>query len=352
VSLTRRIGRVLRVLAPVAALLIALLLLALLLLARPAPTGLLESWLVVFLGLSALPVGSLALLMLGHLLGEIWLDPIRSELEAAALATPLIALLALPMLWDLPELYPWARPGGDAGLTEARRVFFDPAFFRIRAAAYLAVWIVLAIWLTRPGRHLWASGIGLALLVPTATLAASDWIISRDPGWWSGLLGFAFLAQQLLAAAAAATLVTWVRPGFPSYERSMSLQRVFLTLLLLTLWAWFAHFLIVWMGNLPDEAAFYLSRQEGRGWLMLGVVLPAALAALILLLPSAWPEPRLSAACSLILLGHLGHTLWLVRPLDPAPWLQGTAFLLAALLWTGAMAVLLRGRPNLRAEEG
>ncbi|HZC14783.1 MAG TPA: hypothetical protein VE270_12260, partial [Thermoleophilaceae bacterium] len=74
-----------------------------------------EAWLLAFVLWTGLALGCLGLLMIGHLLGESWLHPVRSELEAGALTIPLAGLLGLPLLFDLAALYPWA---GAAGLPE------------------------------------------------------------------------------------------------------------------------------------------------------------------------------------------------------------------------------------------
>ncbi|HET6467379.1 MAG TPA: hypothetical protein VFG43_03280, partial [Geminicoccaceae bacterium] len=176
---------------------------------------LLEPWLLAFVLASGLALGCLGLLMVGHLLGESWLHPVRSELEAGARTVPLAGLLGVPLAFGLADLYPWAasEPLAGALLPPARAAYLEPTFFLARSAAYFVLWTALARWITRRGEHPRVAALGLALLVPTVGLASIDWIKSRELEWWSTLYPLAFSVTQLLGAMALAILVTLVRPG-------------------------------------------------------------------------------------------------------------------------------------------
>jgi hypothetical protein len=308
---------------------------------------LLEAWLLAFVTLSGLAVGSLGLLMIAHLLGDEWLDPIRPEFEAAALTTPLLALLALPLATGLDLLYPWTREAAVAELPPMRAKLLVPQLFLLRGALYLGAWTGLALWMTRTGRHGMASAIGLAILAATVSLAGLDWVSSREPQWWSNLFGFGFSVSQMLAALAAVLLVTLVRPGHPEPPLLRSLERALLTLALLTLWIWFVQFLIIWLANLPGEVTWYLARRDGWGWLMVGIVLPALIVAIVLLIPPGAEERIMIAASALLLVHHAGHMLWLIRPASPGAGVQIVDGVVGAglgALWFVWFRAALRGR--------
>ena len=314
--------------------------------------ALVETWLVAFVVLSGLAAGSLGLLMIGHLLGEDWLRPVRAELEAAALTMPLLAILALPLALGLGYAYPWVAPGTLPDIPAPRVAYLQPDFFLLRGAAYLAIWSGLAWWITSTRRHRQASAIGLALLVPTLTLAAVDWVMSRDPSWWSSVFGFAFSLSQLVAALAGAIFVSLVRLEHPSAARMRSLERALLTLTLMTLWVWFAQFLIIWSANLPDEVAYYLARTDWL-WLMLWVVLPALFGAIALLIPPGAGRATMTAGSGLLLVHHAAHMTWLIRP---TTWSTGLAWLHVLVLagigaiWAAWFGLAVRERPNPAAE--
>ncbi len=300
-----------------------------------------EGWFLGFVIIAGLTAASLGLLMIGHLLGDRWLAPIRDELEPVSWTMPVVVLLALPLSVGVDQLYPWV--GSPELLPQARRSWFTVDWFFVRSALYLAVWSVLAWITTRAGPHPVGSFVGLLLLAATFSLASLDWVMSREPHWWSSLFGFAFAVSQLLAALAAAILITVARQSHPASEELESIERALLTLALLTAWVWFAQFLVVWMANLPSEARWYVDRMNGGwGWLKLAVIVPTLALAILLLLPSHARSQRVLAACALLLVHHVAHMVWLVRPVEHAPALAATDVVTALviggvwLLWFAA----------------
>lgn len=274
--------------------------------------GMREAWLLAVIILSGFVVASLGLLMIGHLLGDVWLAPIRDELEPASWTMPLLALLALPLATAIGQLYPWV--AGAAELPSRRQAYLAEDWFVVRAALCLAVWVGLSVLIARAGPHRGASALGLALLAATFSIASVDWVMSREPHFWSSLFAFAFAVSQLLAALAAAILTSVVRQGHPERVELQSLERALLTLALLAAWTWFSQFLVVWMANLPDEAAWYVARRGSWAWLETWVAVPVLLLAIALLIPSRARRTRLLAACVLVLVHHVARMIWIIRP--------------------------------------
>ncbi|MBV1799932.1 hypothetical protein [Siccirubricoccus sp. G192] len=332
----------------------ALLLLALAAAALAAFGGpaLLEAWLFAFLFWASLALGSLGALAIGHLLKEEWLRPVRGPLEAAARTMPLLAVMAVPVLLGLAQLYPWAGPGGGAVLEGPRALWLQPWPFRLRAAGFLALWIGLAWLLARPGRpDRRLSALVFALLLPSVTLAAQDWSLSRDPAWFGSLQGIAAWVEGLAGALAAATLTALAR-GTPSREESMvGLERALLTLALAVLWLWFTQYIVVWMADLPAEAGWYLRRMRGGwAWMGLGLAVPALLAAILLAAPPRHGPWRMGLVCALLLVQHAAHLWWVVRP--DAPLALPPAWLDAAMLAGLGAAWLAWWREGLVARAG
>lgn len=316
------------------------------------PAAFRPAWLVGFLLWAGLGVGCLTVLMLGHLLGDPWLAPVRGELEAGALTLPLLALLSVPLLLGLADVYPWARPGGEAGLPETRARWLGGTAFVVRTAIYLAVWSALAWAMTRPGRHhRRLAAVGLMLVLPTVTLAGMDWVMSLDPAWLSSLYGLAFGVAQAVAALAAAILAATLRPDRDPPGRVASLTGALLALALASAWLWFVQFLVVWSADLPHEVAWYLARREGVWWwLMPGLTVPAAGLAALLLVGGRLRRLRwvLVAATLLLLVQHAAHLYWQVRPGTPdgAPsWRDALAVAAVGLFWLAAFVRTLPGRP-------
>jgi hypothetical protein len=248
------------------------------------------AWLL-FLGLA---LGGMANLMLHNLSGGAWGSAVRPTFVAAARLVPLAALLGIPVLVAMRQLYPIGES-----------VWFSAPFFAARSIAYLALWSAFGLWLR--SSVAW-SAIGLIVYVFTMSLAATDWIAALVPQWYSTGFGLVVAIGQMLGAMALAVAHAGLRA-----ERTD--RQVFLDLT----WAYlaFMQFLIVWVGNLPREIAWYLPRLQ-TGWVALGVILVvfhffAPLA--ILLFRSAKRSPLLLGSLAAALLAvHVIDVYWLVAP--------------------------------------
>lgn len=307
-----------------------------------------EATYAVFIAAAGFAMGSLGVLMIGHLMNEHWLAPVRSEAEAAGLTAPLLVLLGIPLALNLEQIFPWF--GSRAALSLPATTFLSPGFFILRSLVYLTVCSGLAFWLVRTRNLRRTSAVGLALLTPVMTFAAYDWVLSRDPLWWSSLFGFAFALSQLAAALAGAILVTLLKPEPASPTRMSSLERALMTLSLLTLWTWFAQFLIVWLANLPNEASWYLERSDPVSLALLGIALAAMLAAILVLIPSGVSRRGMILGSTLVLVQHVAHLVFILRPSPVLSWPDLGLAAGVAAVWGIAFAGLMRTRPTYAEE--
>ncbi|CAN5569624.1 hypothetical protein BH09PLA1_BH09PLA1_04740 [soil metagenome] len=255
--------------------------------------GYLVAWMFV-LGIS---LGSLAIVMLSHLVGGEWSWLVRRLGEAAACNLIATAVLFIPILFGLPYLFPWADPHQVAltPILQHKALYLNKTWFLIRAIIYFAIWISLALSLRRLSRQhdrtadnmplaraQRISAAGLVLIVITMTLASVDWILSRDPHWFSTVIGLLVVVGQ--AASGMAFLVFMLMriagrdPIVPVLERKHMIDLGNLLLTLVILWAYlsFAQFLIIWMGNTKEDINFYVERGMGvvsNGWKWLALLL-------------------------------------------------------------------------------
>src|SRR5262245_25027773 len=70
-----------------------------------------QSYLYAYIFWLGLALGCLGVLMLHNLSAGGWGVVIRRFLESGIMTLPLMALLFVPLLFDLSGLYEWARPG-------------------------------------------------------------------------------------------------------------------------------------------------------------------------------------------------------------------------------------------------
>ena len=135
---------------------------------------------------------------------------------------PLMAALFLPLVLGLSDLYEWARPDAVAAshILQYKAPYLNVPFFLARSAFYFAVWMGLAHFLARGStehdrtgdpriatRLRAVSAPGLVVYGLTVTFASVDWVMSRDPEWFSTMFGILFFGGQALSALTFAIVV-------------------------------------------------------------------------------------------------------------------------------------------------
>ena len=168
---------------------------------------------------------------------------------------------------------------------------------------YFAVWITFSHFLNRwsaeedgrpaDQRHRLArlSAPGLILYVFTITFAAVDWAESLQTPFYSTIWGFLFVAGQALTAMAFAIIAMWLLSSREPMSRVLKPSHFHdlgkLLLMMVMVWAYFtfSQLLIVWMGNLPHEIAYYLPRfWTSWGWLGVALIVVQFFVPFLLLL--------------------------------------------------------------------
>lgn len=194
----------------------------------------------------------------------------------------------------------------------------------------------------------------LIAYVPLCSLTAFDFVMALDAHWFSALLGGYFLTGNLTAAAALLALIAAGGRRRPELAGHLGPRRLHDAGRLLggfaILWAYmlWSQYLVIWYGNLPEEARFVQQRLSGVWAPVAWTVLAAVFAAPLVLLLSRGLKMRpvgLAAVAALVLGG-----LWLERFLLVAPSLwrgEGLPLGLPELLitaGTGSLFVLCCAR--------
>jgi hypothetical protein len=326
---------------------------------------------VFYVGIS---VGSLAWLMLQYLTGGAWGMVIRRPCEAAARTLPLVALMFVPILIGIPNLYGWSHASIVAAdeILQHKQAYLNVPFFIARAAMYLGGWWLIGWYLNRwsaiedrdanpaAQRKMAAvSGPGLLFWGFALTFMAVDWVLSLDPHWFSTIFGMLFMAGQGLSSLAFLIIVLVLL----SYRRPMSLVLTArhlhdlgkLLLALVMVWAYFSfsQFLIIWAGNLPDEIPWYLERLRG-GWEFVGLLLIVghfALPFALLLSRDLKRNFKLLAGIAVfILLMRFIDLYWLVAPdfrkgAFGVSWMDFTAPVALGGIWLAYFLIQLEKQP-------
>jgi hypothetical protein len=254
-----------------------------------------QSYLMSFMLVLGLTLGSLGLVMLQHLTSGHWGIVIRRPLESATRTLPLIVAFFLPIaLFGMKYLYGgWlnAEEVHKEPLSEFQQSYLTASRFELRAVIYFVIWLLLMYVFNRlskqqdlnpddRGLRRWLkmlAGPGIILYVFAMTFAAIDWVMSVSPHWASTIYGFLFVAGQLISSMslmiAVAVLLARTEPFSGVLQRRHLHDLGKLLLAFVMLWAYFdfSQLLIIWSGNLPEEITFYRTRLYG-GWGLVAVI--------------------------------------------------------------------------------
>lgn len=247
-----------------------------------------ETYLMSYMWVLGLALGSLGLLMLYHLTSGLWGVVIRRPLEAATRTIPLLAVLFLPIIFGgMNRLYSaWLDPEKtkEEPLSHMQQDWLTHNGFVWRALIYFLVWAALIVVFNSWSRQQdtnqndrmlrrkfkLVAGPGIILYVFGISFAAIDWVMSISPHWASTIYGFLFVAGQLISSMslmiAVVVLLSRTEP-FASVLKPRQLHDLSkLLFAFILLWAYFdfSQLLIIWSGNQPEEISFYRTRLNGE----------------------------------------------------------------------------------------
>ena len=314
------------------------------------------NWLVWFLFLGGIGLGSLFIVALQHLTDARWSVPVRRVPERlGSLVLPAVPL-GLIALFSLPVLYPWV----DGHLQGGKAGWLNIPFFSVRVAVCLGLWAV-SYWVltgtsTRQDRTKDPrASLRLRRFAPvfmilfglTLTLAAFDWISSLEPHWYSDIFGvylFAGVFLSALAATALGVIYLMERGRLPGvrFDHLYNLGSFLFAFTVFWSYIGFAQYMLMWYANLPEEVFWYNQRIEGP-WLGLSLVLAVlhfVIPFIALVSRDAKGSPaRLKWVAVMVLAAHLLDLFWLIFPVLGPPafsWPEvvfALVFVAGGLLW-------------------
>jgi hypothetical protein len=349
-----------------------------------SPQTFFASYLMSFLLVLGIALGSLALVMLQHLTSGHWGIIIRRPLESATRTLPLLAVAFLPIaIFGMQYLYTghgddkgWlnAPASGEDALSAFQKGYLTHTGYLIRAVIYFAVWLALMfifnVWskqqdTNRTDRALrqrfrMLAGPGIILYVFAMSFAAIDWVMSLSPHWASTIYGFIFVGGQLISSMAFMIAVVVLLARFEPFAGILQPRHLHdlgkLLLAFVMLWAYFdfSQMLIIWSGNQPEEISFYRTRLYGEwGVVALIVVIFHFFVPFFLLLSQDLKRRAqiLSKIAVWLILMRLVDLFWMTRPeftSSAVPsWLDLVLPIALGGLWLGFFAFNLKQCPLL-----
>jgi Ni/Fe-hydrogenase subunit HybB-like protein len=298
--------------------------------AQEAWTALLVNYLY-FLGLAQAGVTWAATLELAR---AKWADPVRRLGEACAPFLPLMFIPAIALFVGREWVLPWIGEamGDRAGWVNVPAVF-------ARNGIGLVVLTGLSLLYVRRNQRARAEGldpeqahrrtVALSVLIPLLyvvvfSVLSFDFVMGLRPFWRSSLIGPYFFCGALYCGMAVIALAAGGlgRADGSTFrlgrQTQLDVGNLLLAFGMLTTYMFFAHVLVIWYGNLPEETSFLIARYHEQPWFTLTwVVIGGALLApfACLVVREVKASPRLLAGVA----GLVLVAMWLERYLLVAP---------------------------------
>lgn len=258
--------------------------------------------------------------------------------------------------------------GEFAELTKARYGFTTAKGFVAVSAVLFLIWGVMIFFLNKWGKETSdatdpnvvdrgliklqnLSGPGIIIFAITTTASATLWVMSLEPGWSSTMFPVIFAVNQFLTTFAfcvALFLILAGRPPFAGHMRpKFQLDMGTLMLAFTMFWSYtsFSQYMLVWIGNLPEEIPFFLKRSNYDGgrspWWYVSAALIAfhfALPFLLLLFRNIKLHPlRLRLVAIYLLVICAVDVTWWIAPSAPHSNLMTALMDIGAVLGVGGV---------------
>jgi len=319
-----------------------------------APRDALIAWLVCWLGWGSIPIGALALLMLVALIPGTWRQLYEIPLRLGTTLVPLVAIAVIPLLIGIELIYPWTAHGATAGYASFKAAWLSIGFFVGRTIVYLVVLSLLAwaLLAAQPRLRAPIAAVGVILYALIGSLIGIDFAESTEPNFHSSIYGLLALTNQWLAGISFAILLgLWSHEG----QAPRAAAGVLITAILMWGYMHAMQYIVIWAGDIPAEARWYLERGR-HGWWALAWILygfQGLIAFCALLSPSVRNSSRAMIVLAVLtLVMRLVEQAWLVLPGMPGlTWAVAPLILAAslAMLGIGWLAAVRLGR---RSDEG
>jgi hypothetical protein len=297
-----------------------------------------QSYLYGYVFWVSFTLGCVGILILHHLVSGAWGHIIQRMTESGARTVPFMAILFLPVLFGIKELYPWARPEvvESSHILHAKTGYLNLPFFVVRTVIFFGFWMLVAYMLTgwsrkqdRTGdpsltrKMKLFSGPAMVFFILAVTFASVDWLMSLEPEWYSTIYGMHIIVSAVLSTLALCIILLRVLSSHAPFSDVLTTRHFHhlgnLLMAFTILWAYmaFSQFLIIWSGNLPEDNFWHLRRMANEWQIMALVLIVGHFFVPFLLLLSRRTKRminRLAVIAGGILIMRLVDLFWLIMP--------------------------------------
>lgn len=211
----------------------------------------------------ALIQGSVAVVAAAEAAKGKWIQPIKKDLLAFYPLIPFIAILFIVFGFRL-DIYPW---------THLQHKWLNQPFFVLRNVILLLISYDFARRFAKASLREKESKVNWAILylfsfVICQSLVAFDWVMSLEYPWISTLFGGIFFMEAFYTGLALLGLISaglLIKSGSENKATAKVMKdTAIFTFGFALAWAglFYAQYLVIWYGNLPEETSFFTKRMH------------------------------------------------------------------------------------------
>ncbi|MFW5644351.1 MAG: quinol:cytochrome C oxidoreductase [Bacteroidota bacterium] len=214
-----------------------------------------------------------------------WSAAFKRIPEAFMSYLPYAGIFFVLLYLGIHSLYHWSHEEAmmQDELIKHKTPYLNVTFFMVRLLIYFSLWIFLTSLLKRFSlkediaggtkyfyKSEFYSRILIFVLAITFTLSAIDWIMSLSPHWYSTIFALKQMVSAFLHGVSIMILIIFIlhKRGYYTFLNKFHLHDLTRYIFMLAIvWGyfWFAQFMLIWYGNIPEETVYYYYRWK-EGW--------------------------------------------------------------------------------------
>ena len=299
------------------------------------------NYLLSYTFLISIAVGALFLIALEYVTNADWSVPFRRIVEIFAGLIPFLAILVIPLLFSMHDIYHWthAEVVAQDEILQGKEPYLNLPFFITRVFVILGIWYIFYFILSRNSLKQDSSGdqnlttinirlsaIFIPLFAVTISITAFDWLMSVDPHWFSTIFGVYYFSGTVIAVLAAVTIAAVYFKEHGYLHERITQDHLYslgaLMFVFVNFWAYiaFSQYMLIWYADLPEETLWFLQKWEGS-WALFSLfllIIHFVVPYILLLSQPAKMDPlRLKISAAVLLFAHFFDLYWMVMPEMP-----------------------------------
>lgn len=299
------------------------------------------NYLLSYTFLISIAVGALFLVALEYVTNADWSVPFRRIVEIFAGLIPYLAILVIPLLFSMHDIYHWTHEDVVAQdeILQGKSAYLNIPFFITRVFVMIGIWYLFYFILSRNSIkqdstgdqaltkiNIRLSAVFIPVFAVTISITAFDWLMSVNPHWFSTIFGVYYFSGTVIAVLAALTIAVVLLKEKGYLHSRLTGDHLYslgaLMFAFLVFWAYiaFCQYLLIWYADLPEETMWYLQKWTGNWKIfsLLLIIIHFVVPFIALLSHPAKMNPkRLIFVSVWLLFAHLYDLYWMVMPEMP-----------------------------------